>query len=131
MMMEDIAKTGDVNRGPLGAALESATTGLPYDAPVGTPPVEHTEDMAKLAGEVVGYYGSGDEDGRMQDMKGMEKHLADITANYINDFHGLFTESGEDYANKYCPPFGAGIEFSSDEAARKFVERLGHDQGAY
>lgn len=119
--------TGSLDDAAVGAAIESAATGLPYDAPLDTEPVPHTEENAAFTSHLVDYYGQ-----RPYAVEGMETTLAEITANYITDFHsGLNNVGSENAAEVYMPPNGAQLQFSDNDIARLFLENLGAHENSY
>jgi hypothetical protein len=113
----------------LGHALESATTGVPYDYNGDSMPL-HTPDQAKFTNELVTTLGDSknadliDGNGRLAPIKGS---LGDITANYMGDFERAFTT--HDLPTNGAP---VGGEHGIDRGdAMNFLRSVGQDPEAY
>ncbi|MFJ9898838.1 hypothetical protein ACIQPR_36460 [Streptomyces sp. NPDC091280] len=122
----------------LGHALESATTGRPYDDDTGDA-VKHTEARAHLVSEIVDKFGEHpellrhNENGDLDDQEsgplyGMRDSLGDITAEYMGDFQRAMYK--EDPNSDLFPTFGAAAGLDSGHAAR-FLSVVGEDPDAY
>lgn len=122
----------------LGHALESATTGRPYDDDSGDA-VKHTEARAHLVSEIVDKFGENpellrhNENGDLDDQEsgplyGMRDSLGDITAEYMGDFQRAMYK--EDPNSDLFPTFGAAAGLDSGHAAR-FLSVVGQDPDAY
>jgi uncharacterized protein DUF6571 len=121
--------TGDDNHPKgiytLGHALESATTGMPYDYEGSTMPT-HTPAQAHLVNELVTTLGNSenadliDGDGRLAPIKGS---LGEITANYMGDFQQSFTQGD-------LPTNGAPVGIDRGDAMN-FLSSVGQDPQAY
>jgi hypothetical protein len=109
----------------LGHALESATTGMPYDYDGATLP-EHTPAQSHLVNELVTTLGDSknadliDGNGRLAPIKGS---LGDITASYMGDFQKAW--STED-----LPTSGAAAHLRPGDVTN-FLASVGQDPEAY
>ncbi|MET9291152.1 hypothetical protein [Streptomyces sp. NPDC003077] len=74
----------------LGHALESATLGVPYDAPV--PPLHRTKDGAEVMEQVVQVYGEHPE--LLHKRPGSEDSVAKMGAAYIDDLNNGMADFG-------------------------------------
>ncbi|MFI6403637.1 hypothetical protein [Streptomyces sp. NPDC050548] len=122
----------------LGHALESATTGRPYDDDSGDA-IKHTEARAHLVSEIVDKFGENpellrhNENGDLDDLEsgplyGTRDSLGDITAEYMGDFQRAMYK--EDPNSDLFPTFGAAAGLDSGHAAR-FLSAVGEDPDAY
>jgi hypothetical protein len=125
------------NVGPtaLGHALESATTGRPYDSDATADAIRHTPARADLVEKIVDKFGSdpdlirhnesgdSDEHGPLYAMRGS---LGDITAEYMGDFQRGLSGSH----NSMFDPFGAPADLHGNTASR-FLAEVGQDPHAY
>ncbi|MFE4757302.1 hypothetical protein ACFRIB_45170 [Streptomyces mirabilis] len=122
----------------LGHALESATTGRPYDDDTGDA-IKHTEARAHLVSEIVDKFGENpelirhNENGDLEDQEsgplyGMRDSLGDITAEYMGDFQRAMYK--EDPNSDLFPTFGAAAGLDTGHAAR-FLGAVGQDPDAY
>lgn len=115
----------------LGDALQSATTGVAFDAPSGTPIPQHSQGMAEVAGNVIHTFGSGNgpsllsgEHGRayFSQLNGSVGH---IVASYIGDVdHGLNPGGSTPVT------FGSMAAVNTDDA-KSLLNALGRDPNAY
>ncbi|MGW4496597.1 hypothetical protein [Streptomyces sp. NPDC004376] len=123
----------------LGHALESATTGRPYDGDPTGDAIRHTEARAHLVSEIVDKFGehpelirhneNGDlEDAESGPLYAMRGSLGDITAEYMGDFQQAMYR--EEPNSTLFPTFGAAAGLNPDHAAR-FLGEVGQDPGAY
>jgi hypothetical protein len=133
---EDKTKTA-LTYGPqaLGHALESATTGRPYDGDDMAPAISHSPERAKLVSDIVDKFGSHpelirhNENGEMDGsgpLYGMRESLGDIAAEYMADFQVTFAQTG----NELFSPFGTSASLGPDSAQR-FLAEVGQDPHAY
>ncbi|WP_439940609.1 hypothetical protein [Streptomyces sp. BBFR115] len=123
----------------LGHALESATTGRPYDSDDTGTAIKHTEARAHLVHDIVDKFGNdpellrhnengdldSEETGPLYAMRGS---LGDITAEYMGDFQRAMYE--EDPNSELFPTFGAAAELDTGHTAR-FLGAVGQDPDAY
>lgn len=107
---EELNEKGDLSKQPgynaLGHALESATTGHPYDAaPEGLKDVR-TKENAEVMQKVVERYGSDPK--FMHQQPGIDDSLGKMGAAYIDEFNrSLETDSDTAMEEKENSPFGA------------------------
>ncbi|QKW29730.1 hypothetical protein HUT11_29135 [Streptomyces seoulensis] len=121
----------------LGHALESATTGRPYDSDDTGAAIRHTEARSQLVHDIVDKFGQnpelirhnengdleGEETGPLYALRGS---LGDISAEYMADFQQSLAHSkGDQFAT-----FGVSAELSPTEAHR-FLAEVGQDPHAY
>ncbi|MFI2645969.1 hypothetical protein [Streptomyces sp. NPDC018610] len=121
----------------LGHALESATTGRPYDSDDTGDAIRHTEARAKLVHDIVDKFGQrpelirhnengdleGEETGPLYALRGS---LGDISAEYMADFQQSVAQSkGDQFAT-----FGVSAELDPTRAHR-FLAEVGQDPHAY
>ncbi|MGW5102402.1 hypothetical protein [Streptomyces sp. NPDC004100] len=123
----------------LGHALESATTGRPYDGDPTGDAIRHTEARAHLVSEIVDKFGehpelirhneNGDlEDAESGPLYAMRGSLGDITAEYMGDFQrSMYREDGQ---SDLFPTFGAAADLDTGHAQR-FLSAVGQDPDAY
>nr|WSY51303.1 hypothetical protein OG999_15060 [Streptomyces sp. NBC_00886] len=122
----------------LGHALESATTGRPYDDDAGDA-IKHTEARAHLVSEIVDKFGEDpelirhNENGDLEDeesgpLYGLRGSLGDITAEYMGDFQRAMYK--EDPNSDLFPTFGTAAGLDTGHAAR-FLGAVGQDPDAY
>lgn len=113
----------------LGHALESATTGAPYDYDGVTMP-EHTKAEASLVNDLVTTLGDP-ENSELMDGKGrlapLKDSLGSITANYMGDFQRVF---GSDTLPVNGAPVGGSHGLSLADT-RIFLSEVGQDPEAY
>ncbi|GAA1349112.1 DUF6571 family protein [Streptomyces beijiangensis] len=115
----------------LGHAMESATSGQPYDYEGDTMP-KHTAEQANLVNSIVGNTG-GEGGGKLLGGKDaslapLSDSLGNITANYMGDFQRSLSEQGG------LPVHGVpvGGESGIDRAeAVNFLSAVGQDPDAY
>ncbi|MFF7977138.1 hypothetical protein [Streptomyces sp. NPDC007905] len=137
---EDKTKAA-LNFGPeaLGHALESATTGRPYDSDATADAVRHTDAQAHLVSDIVNKFGEHpelirhNENGDLDDAESgplyaMRESLGDITAEYMGDFQRAMYREGDD--SDLFPTFGAAADLDSGYAQR-FLGEVGQDPHAY
>lgn len=133
---EDKTKTA-LGYGPeaLGHALESATTGRPYDSDDTAEAIRHTPERAQLVNEIVNKFGedpglirhneNGDIDEESGPLYAMRGSLGDITAEYMGDFQSSLAGGGEQFTS-----FGEPAKLSP-EFAHRFLAEVGQDPDAY
>ncbi|MGW4274163.1 hypothetical protein ACWEGQ_17785 [Streptomyces seoulensis] len=123
----------------LGHALESATTGRPYDSDDTGAAIRHTEARSHLVNDIVDKFGTSpellrhnengdldsEETGPLYAMRGS---LGDITAEYMGDFQRAMY--GEDPNSDLFPTFGAAANLDAGDAQR-FLGAVGQDPDAY
>ncbi|MFF7332960.1 hypothetical protein [Streptomyces sp. NPDC008150] len=139
ILADEDKMTAALNFGPqaLGHALESATTGQPYDSD--RPALEHTEARSKLVGEIVDKFGDEpglllhNENGDLKDeetgpLYAMRGSLGNITAEYMGDFQRAMYGQGED--GDIFPTSGAAAGLDPGRAQR-FLGAVGQDPDAY
>ncbi|PAZ14873.1 hypothetical protein CLM62_16780 [Streptomyces sp. SA15] len=126
------------NIGPqaLGHALESATTGRPYDSDDSGDAVRHTAERANLASEIVKKFGENpelirhNENGKLEGGSGplyaMRESLGDITAEYMGDFQTTLAGTNNDRFGT----FGVSAQLDPTTAER-FLAEVGQDPHAY
>ncbi|MFJ3638150.1 hypothetical protein ACIPRD_00120 [Streptomyces sp. NPDC090108] len=122
----------------LGHALESATTGRPYDSDATADAVRHTEARAHLVSEIVDKFGehpelirhneNGDLDEESGPLSALRGSLGDITAEYMGDFQQAMYQ--EDSDSDLFPSFGAAADLDANHASR-FLGEVGQDPDAY
>ncbi|MGW4980636.1 hypothetical protein [Streptomyces mirabilis] len=120
----------------LGHALESATTGRPYDSDGTSDAIRHTPERAELVQNIVTKFGenpdlirhneNGDLDEESGPLYAMRGSLGDITAEYMGDFQRTFANSDGDQFTS----FGASVDMTSSDAHR-FLAEVGQDPDAY
>ncbi|MFB7917702.1 hypothetical protein [Streptomyces sp. NPDC056061] len=133
---EKLQKALNVGPEALGHALESATTGRPYDSDATGEAVKHSAERANLVHAIVEKFGESpelirhNENGDLEEGSGplyaMRGSLGDISAEYINDFQRSLS-GGDD---KLFSPFGESANLSADKAQR-FLSEVGQDPDAY
>jgi hypothetical protein len=121
----------------LGHALESATTGRPYDDDAGDA-IKHTEARAHLVSEIVDKFGenpelirhneNGDIDEESGPLYGMRESLGDITAEYMGDFQRAMYEEGT--SSDVFPTFGEAAGLDPGHT-KEFLSEVGQDPDAY
>ncbi|MEV0907405.1 DUF6571 family protein [Streptomyces hokutonensis] len=121
----------------LGHALESATTGRPYDDDAGDA-IKHTQARADLVREIVDKFGehpelirhneNGDIDEESGALYGMRASLGDITAEYMGDFQRAMYE--ENSSSDMFPTFGQAAGLNPGHA-QQFLSEVGQDPDAY
>ncbi|MFF2252722.1 hypothetical protein [Streptomyces sp. NPDC058142] len=125
------------NVGPeaLGHALESATTGRPYDSDDMGDAVRHTPERAGLVHDIVDKFGSDPEllkhngdSGESGPLYAMKDSLGDITSEYMGDFQQAMYE--ENAGSDMFPTFGAAAGLDPGHA-QKFLSEVGQDPHAY
>ncbi|WP_329321475.1 MULTISPECIES: hypothetical protein [unclassified Streptomyces] len=133
---EDKTKTA-LGYGPeaLGHALESATTGRPYDSDDTADAIRHTPERAQLVNDIVEKFGNdpalirhnenGDIDEESGPLYAMRGSLGDITAEYMGDFQSALAGGGDQFTT-----FGEPAQLNS-LAAHRFLAEVGQDPGAY
>ncbi|MFJ2391915.1 hypothetical protein ACIOTI_04105 [Streptomyces sp. NPDC087843] len=122
----------------LGHALESATTGRPYDSDDTADAIRHTPERAKLVNDIVDKFGTnpelirhnenGDVDGDSGPLYALRGSLGDITAEYMGDFQRAMYEEGG--SSTLFPTFGAEVGLDPGHAQR-FLGEVGQDPDAY
>ncbi|MFF1453449.1 hypothetical protein ACFVYF_35730 [Streptomyces sp. NPDC058274] len=122
----------------LGHALESATTGRPYDSDDTGDAIRHTQARADLVHDIVEKFGehpelirhneNGDVDVDSGPLYGMRGSLGDITAEYMGDFQRAMYGEGDD--SEQFSTFGepAGLDPGH---AQRFLGEVGQDPQAY
>ncbi|MEU0007366.1 hypothetical protein ABZ079_24570 [Streptomyces sp. NPDC006314] len=137
---EDKTKAA-LNFGPeaLGHALESATTGRPYDSDDTADAIRHSDTQAHLVSDIVNKFGEHpelirhNENGDLEDeesgpLYAMRESLGDITAEYMGDFQrAMYRESPD---NDLFSTFGAAADLDSGYAQR-FLGEVGQDPHPY
>ncbi|MEU8948311.1 hypothetical protein [Streptomyces sp. NPDC048489] len=133
---EDKTKTA-LGYGPeaLGHALESATTGRPYDSDDTADAIRHTPERAQLVNDIVEKFGNdpalirhnenGDIDEESGPLYAMRGSLGDITAEYMGDFQSALAGGGDQFTT-----FGEPAQLNS-LAAHRFLAEVGQDPDAY
>ncbi|MFE3267259.1 hypothetical protein [Streptomyces sp. NPDC059215] len=133
---EDKTKTA-LGYGPeaLGHALESATTGRPYDSDDTADAIRHTPERAQLVTDIVEKFGqdpglirhneNGDLDEESGPLYAMRGSLGDITAEYMGDFQSSLAGGGEQFTS-----FGEAARLNP-EFAHRFLAEVGQDPDAY
>ncbi|MEU3244539.1 hypothetical protein [Streptomyces sp. NPDC006875] len=133
---EDKTKTA-LGYGPeaLGHALESATTGRPYDSDDTADAIRHTPERAQLVTDIVEKFGqdpglirhneNGDLDEESGPLYAMRGSLGDITAEYMGDFQSSLVGGGEQFTS-----FGEAARLNP-EFAHRFLAEVGQDPDAY
>lgn len=121
----------------LGHALESATSGRPYDDDSGDA-IKHTQARADLVREIVDKFGehpelirhneNGDIDEESGALYGMRDSLGDITAEYMGDFQRAMYE--ESSSSDMFPTFGQAAGLDPGHA-QQFLSEVGQDPDAY
>lgn len=122
----------------LGHALESATTGRPYDDDTGDA-IKHSAAQAQLVNDIVNKFGENpelirhNENGDLDDAEsgplyGLRGSLGDITAEYMGDFQRAMYK--EDPSSDLFPTFGEAAGLDPGHAAR-FLGEVGQDPDAY
>ncbi|MGR3869350.1 hypothetical protein ACUXZZ_12235 [Streptomyces graminifolii] len=122
----------------LGHALESATTGRPYDDDTGDA-IKHSAAQAQLVNDIVNKFGENpelirhNENGDLDDAEsgplyGLRGSLGDITAEYMGDFQRAMYK--EDPSSDLFPTFGEAAGLDPGHAAR-FLGAVGQDPDAY
>lgn len=136
MADEDKTKTA-LGYGPeaLGHALESATTGRPYDSDATADAIRHTPERAGLVNDIVNKFGAepglirhnenGDIDEQSGPLYAMRGSLGDITAEYMGDFQSTLAGGGDQFTT-----FGESAGLDPDNAHR-FLAEVGQDPDAY
>ncbi|MGF1430312.1 hypothetical protein [Kitasatospora sp. LaBMicrA B282] len=132
-MQQDRNDAGTKAAGPevteLGQALQTATTGVPYDA-TGAPLVSHTAPMSALMSQVVDRFGSANGpnllhgDGAV--FANMNDSLGNMTAAYIGDVQKAVSPGSV----SPMPSFGSPASLHYGSTA-KLLATLGKDPGAY
>ncbi|NLU74143.1 hypothetical protein HCC61_15880 [Streptomyces sp. HNM0575] len=127
--------TGDADHpkgiATLGHALESGTTGVPYDYNGAEVP-PHTAQESGLVNELVTKLGDKenadlmDGDGRLAPIKGSLGH---VTANYMGDFQKAFAPSTQDLPTNGVPV--AGSDGMDSGHVTNFLATVGQDPQAY
>jgi hypothetical protein len=122
----------------LGHALESATTGRPYDSDDTGDAIKHTEARAGLVRDIVDKFGehpelirhneNGDIDEESGPLYALRGSLGDITGEYMGDFQRAMYR--EDPSSDLFPTFGEPAGLDSDHVAR-FLGEVGQDPDAY
>ncbi|MFD0328587.1 hypothetical protein ACFQZC_11010 [Streptacidiphilus monticola] len=114
----------------LGHALQSATTGVPYDAGDGTPLPQHSPEMAALANQVVHRFGShpellsGEHNGNPL-FSPLNESVAHITGSYIGDVDRSLNNT-----TTRLPVFGSDAHFNTTDT-RQLLHALGRDPDSY
>ncbi|MEU1499682.1 hypothetical protein [Streptomyces sp. NPDC005732] len=133
---EDKTKTA-LGYGPeaLGHALESATTGRPYDSDDTADAIRHTPERAQLVTDIVEKFGqdpglirhneNGDLDEESGPLYAMRGSLGDITAEYMGDFQSSLAGGGGQFTS-----FGEAARLNP-EFAHRFLAEVGQDPDAY
>ncbi|MFB0620756.1 hypothetical protein [Streptomyces sp. AGS-58] len=137
---EDRTKAA-LNFGPeaLGHALESATTGRPYDSDDAADAIKHNAAQAHLVSDIVHKFGEHpelirhNENGDLEDeetgpLYALRRSLGDITAEYMGDFQRAMYN--EDSSSELFPTFGAPSDLDPNSVAR-FLGGVGQDPDAY
>ncbi|MFF5564237.1 hypothetical protein ACFY7Z_04310 [Streptomyces sp. NPDC012623] len=136
--------SGDIkdafNHGPdaLGHALESATTGRPYDSGATADAVRHSPEAARLTERLVSAFGDSpgllqhNENGDLDSVDSgplyaMRDSLGNITAEYMGDFQRAMYEGQSDAD---LPSFGEPANLDSNQTER-FLSAVGQDPDAY
>ncbi|MFJ5269050.1 hypothetical protein [Streptomyces sp. NPDC088358] len=119
----------------LGHALESATTGRPYDSDDTADAIRHTPERARLVSDIVNKFGedpglirhneNGDIDEESGPLYAMRGSLGDITAEYMGDFQSSLAGGGDQFTS-----FGEPAKLSQ-EFAHRFLAEVGQDPDAY
>ncbi|MFC5197419.1 hypothetical protein [Streptomyces kaempferi] len=119
----------------LGHALESATTGRPYDSDDTADAIRHTPERAQLVNDIVNKLGedpglirhneNGDIDEESGPLYAMRGSLGDITAEYMGDFQSSLAGGGEQFTS-----FGESARLNP-EFAHRFLAEVGQDPDAY
>ncbi|WP_393097542.1 hypothetical protein [Streptomyces sp. LN325] len=119
----------------LGHALESATTGRPYDSDDTADAIRHTPERAQLVNEIVDKFGkdpalirhneNGDIDEESGPLYAMRGSLGDITAEYMGDFQSALAGGGDQFTT-----FGEPAQLNS-LTAHRFLAEVGQDPDAY
>ncbi|MET8410184.1 hypothetical protein ABZV34_19140 [Streptomyces sp. NPDC005195] len=119
----------------LGHALESATTGRPYDSDDTADAIRHTPERAQLVNEIVTKFGeepglirhneNGDIDEESGPLYAMRGSLGDISAEYMGDFQRALAGGGDQFTT-----FGESAALDPDSAHR-FLAEVGQDPDAY
>ncbi|AGS72160.1 hypothetical protein [Streptomyces collinus] len=123
----------------LGHALESATTGRPYDSDATADAIKHTDAQAHLVSEIVDKFGGDpelirhNENGDLEDeesgpLYALRGSLGDITAEYMGDFQQAMYQ--EDSGSDLFPTFGSAADLDPNHVAR-FLGEVGQDPDAY
>ncbi|WP_330460156.1 hypothetical protein OIB37_26765 [Streptomyces sp. NBC_00820] len=122
----------------LGHALESATSGRPYDSDATADAIRHTEARAHLVSQIVDKFGehpelirhneNGDLDEESGPLYALRGSLGDITAEYMGDFQQAMYQ--EDPHSGLFPTFGAAADLDSNHVSR-FLGEVGQDPDAY
>ncbi|UUN27153.1 hypothetical protein [Streptomyces sp. FIT100] len=120
---EEVNDKGDRSKEPgynaLGHALESATTGHPYDAPADGLKDVRTGENAEVMQKVVERYGSDPK--HMHEQPGMDDSLGKMGAAYIDEFNrSLEQDSDTIMEEKKNSPFG----YSNEDGTSKFGEKF-------
>ncbi|MFF2995842.1 hypothetical protein ACFVTC_14900 [Streptomyces sp. NPDC057950] len=119
----------------LGHALESATTGRPYDSDDTADAIRHTPERAGLVNDIVNKFGedpglirhneNGDIDEESGPLYAMRGSLGDITAEYMGDFQSALAGGGDQFTT-----FGEPAQLTS-LTAHRFLAEVGQDPDAY
>ncbi|MET8831674.1 DUF6571 family protein [Streptomyces sp. NPDC004610] len=122
----------------LGHALESATTGRPYDSDGGGDALAHTPERAGLVRDIVDRFGehpelirrneNGDVDGDTGPLYALRGSLGDITAEYMGDFQRAMYEEGS--SSDLFPTFGSPADLDPGHV-QQFLGEVGQDPDAY
>ncbi|MEU3859888.1 DUF6571 family protein [Streptomyces sp. NPDC028722] len=141
-VLADEDKTKEaLNFGPetLGHALESATTGRPYDSDDAADAIKHNAAQAHLVSDIVNKFGEHpelirhNENGDLEDeetgpLYALRGSLGDITAEYMGDFQRAMYREGAD--SDLFTTFGTTADLDSGYAQR-FLGEVGQDPHAY
>lgn len=129
---DELTDKGDMSKEPgynaLGHALESATTGHPYDAdPEGLKDVR-TKDNAEVMQKVVERYGSDPK--YMHEQPGIDDSLGKMGAAYIDEFNrSMETDFDTDMQEKENSPFGFNDKDGHSRFGKEFDTKLLWNRG--
>ncbi|MEY9843793.1 hypothetical protein [Streptacidiphilus sp. MAP5-3] len=126
----DAAKAAHADQiNAMGDALQSATTGMAFDAPSGTPIPQHSPGMAEVATNVMNTFGgkpsllSGDHGTAY--FSQLNNSVSHITASYIGDVDHAMNPSVAS-----APAFGTAANVNGANAIQ-LLHALGRDPNAY
>ncbi|MFC7303304.1 DUF6571 family protein [Streptomyces monticola] len=127
---EGAAYTGDSDNpkgyNNLGHALESATTGHPYDTPAHGNLPAHNDAQTDIMRRVV--EGVSKDDGLAHG--GMQDSLGQMTAEYMSDFNRAVANDQSDDMKSLYPVAGSELGLSEQDATR-FMMTVGKDPDGY
>lgn len=114
-----------LNNKCIGAAFESAATGMAYDKPTDPAP-EHTPEMVAFTKDLISTIGKDSSmiDGDHATLDGIQPSLADITANYIADFY-------QSQQSEYDPDVHTWIPESNGTPLGMFSDKETHQMNEF